>query len=299
MVTGTARARRISRGLRCSILVALALAAPTSALAQPKPASRELREAEARRACAAGQVEKGIEVLAELLVEIGHPNYVYNQARCYQQNGRAEEAINRFREYLRAAPSISASERQRVEGFVAELEAELARRGSTSAAGARPAETRAQTEPPVDAAPRVRQPPPERDKTEAKVTQTTPTAGAERSQLMRRSAMILGGVGLVAIAGGAFSSLKVHTLVQEQNDRLAEAHAKGGTVPPEIFRENKDAGERYATLQWVGYGVGAAALVGAVVCWVLGGEESASGTTALLLPDLSPNRAGGVLRVSF
>jgi tetratricopeptide (TPR) repeat protein len=288
---------RVRRPAGRALMVALVVALPATALAQPKPASRELREAEARRACAAGQVEKGIDLLAELLVELGHPNYVYNQARCYQQNGRAEEAINRFREYLRSAPNISTSERQRVEGFVTELEAELARRRA-QANTTQPADAQAQTPPPrTEPSTRV-PPPPEQERPAGKVTETTAAAG-ERAQTLRRSAFILGGVGLLGLGVGAFSSFKVHSIAEEQKDLLAAAHDKGGTVEFSVYQENEDAGKRYEKLQWLGYGVGAAALVGAGICLLLASGDETSSPSAVLVPELGPGRAGGVLRVSF
>jgi hypothetical protein len=276
--------------------MALAIAVPASAMAQPKPASREQREAEARRACAAGQVEKGIDILAELLVELGHPNYVYNQARCYQQNGRAEEAINRFREYLRSAPNISAGERQRVEGFVTELETELARRRSLTNHGPQPEMTA--PPPKTDTAPPVPPPPTEPEKPVAKVTESRGVP-PESAQTLRRSALILGGVGVVGLAFGGFSSFKVHSLAQEQKDMFDAAVRNKAIVDPAVYQENKEAGERYEKLQWVGYGVGAAALVGAGICYLLATGNEAGSTTALLVPDLGPGRAGGLFRVAF
>jgi hypothetical protein len=44
-----------------------------------------------------------VAILAELFVESRDPTYVFNQARCFQQNGHNREAIDRFREYLRIA----------------------------------------------------------------------------------------------------------------------------------------------------------------------------------------------------
>src|SRR4051794_5725972 len=111
-------------GSRVLALAALALVA-LGGEARGAPRSREQRETEARTACAAGRVEAGIEILAQLLTEYSHPNYIYTQARCYQQNGRAEQAISRFREYLRAVPEIAPEERARVERFIRELESEV------------------------------------------------------------------------------------------------------------------------------------------------------------------------------
>jgi hypothetical protein len=84
------------------------------------------REAQAKKACAAGRVDEGVELLAELFTATGDVNYVYNQGRCYQQNGVAEKAINRFREYLRRAPNLPAGDRAEVEGFITELERQRA-----------------------------------------------------------------------------------------------------------------------------------------------------------------------------
>src|SRR3954469_10366673 len=118
---------RITPSSRVPVLATLAMLATllAAADAQAAPRTREQRETEARTACAAGRVEAGIEILAQLLTEFGHPNYIYNQARCYQQNGKAEQAISRFREFLRAAQDISPEERGRVERFIKELESEL------------------------------------------------------------------------------------------------------------------------------------------------------------------------------
>jgi tetratricopeptide (TPR) repeat protein len=277
-------ARRRRRAGYC-LATALALVVPATAAAQPR--SREAREAEARKACAAGQVEKGIEVLAELLVELGHPNYVYNQARCYQQNGRAEEAINRFREYLRAAPKISASERQRVEGFVSELQAELARRNAARPADTHAAETSPTTEPTTTRPPPPA--PPEPEKPEVKVASKPEAPPGDRGQTLRQVGYALGGVGVLGLAFGAYSSYKVRALA----DDTKQMNLPKGTPDP-----NEDAGHRYEKLQYVGYGLGAAAIVGAVVCLVLGNQDS-DGASALVLPQIGPHGAGALVQVGF
>src|SRR5207244_1269155 len=85
-------------------------------------AEEESRQVKAKHACAAGRVEEGVEILAGLYAESGDVNYVYNQGRCYQQNGRVDQALNRFHEYLRRATSASSEERHEVQGFIDELE---------------------------------------------------------------------------------------------------------------------------------------------------------------------------------
>jgi hypothetical protein len=67
----------------------------------PRADNRRSREDEAKKACAVGDVSKGIDILAELFVESNRFVFVYNQGRCHQQNGHWEKAINRFEEFLR------------------------------------------------------------------------------------------------------------------------------------------------------------------------------------------------------
>ena len=54
--------------------------------------TREAREREARKACFTGNVDRGVEILVDLYGETGHPNYIYNQARCFERNGKYDQA---------------------------------------------------------------------------------------------------------------------------------------------------------------------------------------------------------------
>jgi len=113
--------------LPCALAGALLLAA------YPARAQDDSRAAEAKKACAAGRVDQGVEILAELFAQTGDVNYVYNQGRCYQQNGVHDKAILRFREYLRRSPDLPATERQEVEGFIAEAEQQVQKRQAVQA----------------------------------------------------------------------------------------------------------------------------------------------------------------------
>src|SRR5688572_13592528 len=106
-----------------SAVVVLAAILGTSATARAE--DREARELEAKRACLASRPEQGIEILAGLYAETNDPTYIYNQARCFEQNGRAQDAVTRFREYLRKTPNLAADERAQVQGRIAELEQQL------------------------------------------------------------------------------------------------------------------------------------------------------------------------------
>src|SRR6185295_18592 len=94
-------------------------------LAQQRDARElEARELQAKKACLASRPDRGIELLAELYAETNDATYIYNQARCYQQNGRAQDAATRFREYLRKSPNVDPTEKAQVQGFIAELDAQ-------------------------------------------------------------------------------------------------------------------------------------------------------------------------------
>lgn len=117
----------------------MALLLSLTANAWAAPGDEASRSAEAKKLCAAGQVAPGVAILAELFASTGDQDYVYNQGRCYQQNNHPDEAIARFREYLRRATGITKDERAEVETFIKELEGEReanARRGAAAAATA-------------------------------------------------------------------------------------------------------------------------------------------------------------------
>jgi hypothetical protein len=97
--------------------------------------SQEAREREARKACFMGNVERGVEILVDLYVETQHPNYIYNQARCFERNGKHDQALLSYEDYLRKAKDLGETERSQVEKSIAELRAKVAG-PSTSGAGA-------------------------------------------------------------------------------------------------------------------------------------------------------------------
>jgi hypothetical protein len=113
-------------GTTLAILVGLAgtAAAQTSAPSLRSTPTIEEREAEAKIACLGGRPDRGIEILAQLYTETNEPNYLYNQGRCFQQNSRHAEALSRFREYLRKAQGLSPQERDEVQTFIKECEAQ-------------------------------------------------------------------------------------------------------------------------------------------------------------------------------
>jgi hypothetical protein len=88
--------------------------------------SRDAREREARKACFTGNVDRGVEILVDLYGETGHPNYIYNQARCFERNGKYDQAVLSYDDYLRKATNLGDAERAQVEKSIADLRAKLA-----------------------------------------------------------------------------------------------------------------------------------------------------------------------------
>jgi hypothetical protein len=76
----------------------------------------------AHEACRSGRVDEGVRLLRDYLARTDDPNAVFNIARCYQQNGRREQAVAAFHEYLHRVPRLALAERAEVEGHLRALE---------------------------------------------------------------------------------------------------------------------------------------------------------------------------------
>jgi hypothetical protein len=101
--------------------------------------SREAREREARKACFTGNVDRGVEILVDLYGETSHPNYIYNQARCFERNGKYDQALLSYEDYLRKATNLPEADRAQVEKSIAELRAKIASPPAPGGTGEAPA----------------------------------------------------------------------------------------------------------------------------------------------------------------
>jgi hypothetical protein len=113
------------------------------------------REIQAQKDCLTGRADSGVALLAELYAVTGNPNFIYNQARCFEQASRPGEAVDRFREYLRVAKDLPPAERADVEKHILEcraLQAEQEREREKKAA-AEAATAAAAAPPPTAPAP--------------------------------------------------------------------------------------------------------------------------------------------------
>jgi hypothetical protein len=102
--------------------VIVASAALLSAASDAMGANTESKERAAKKACLVGDVEKGVEILADLYVDTNDPVYLYNQGRCFEQNGKNDQAVLRFKEYLRKAKKLPKTETDAVLQKIDELQ---------------------------------------------------------------------------------------------------------------------------------------------------------------------------------
>jgi hypothetical protein len=107
------------RSTRFLVVFVLTLTASFAASAAPK----DRKEIAAKRACLAGDYAKGVGLLADLYIASGDINHLYNQGRCFEQNGKFEEAIVRFLEYQRKNKDKGNPDDPEAEKHIAECQA--------------------------------------------------------------------------------------------------------------------------------------------------------------------------------
>jgi hypothetical protein len=138
----------------------------------------------------------------------------------------------------------------------------------------------------------------------------------------RVAAWALLGVGMAAIGFGAYSSYVVSDVNSKLDDYRRYPCISDGVVACSAdgkerkkpltagdlayVKSEQDTGNTYTWAQWVGYGVGAAALATSAVFFYQGYAAQASGGTAssrsnnlLVMPTLAPGSAGAMARLTF
>jgi hypothetical protein len=231
-----------------------------------------LRAARARKECYSGNYQAGVELLAELFAETRDANYIYNQARCFERNGRCSDAMLSFREFLRIAKGMTAAEKADVERRIAGCQ------------GATP-----QPPPPAYQPP---PPPPAVETTPAPgVTDELPrreVPAASPGAGLRVAGIVIASVGVAAVGAGVVFGWQAKKIADEvTSDNNLQTYD----------RKKDDRGKLFANLQWVGYGVGGAALAGGALLYYFG-YRAQTGPVALL-PVLGPDHAGAALAGRF
>jgi hypothetical protein len=183
----------------CSALVLATLTGAPAAPADTR--ARDPREVEAQKDCLSGRLQQGIDALVELYVETKDANYIYNQARCYEQNNRPDEAISRFEEFVRRATDLTPEEKADVQRHLRECE-QMKRR--------------------LAAAPSA--PPPAVPATPTVTSRAPPPPPVPRSRL----ATGLFGVAAGAVAVGVGAAIGARVMQGKVLDRYDENQAKWG-----------------------------------------------------------------------
>jgi hypothetical protein len=108
---------------------------------------------------------------------------------------------------------------------------------------------------------------------------------------LRLAGIITGAIGAAALAAGAVFSLETKSL---RNDVTTDNARR-------TFDRNKyDNGKLYSHLQWVGYGVGGAAVVGGAILYYLGARDVPSRNDSIsVVPNFSTNQATLTLLGSY
>ncbi len=258
-------------------------------VAQAAPVTaRELR---ARQDFAAGRYEEAVEIFAELYAKTADPIFLRNIARCYQKQNRADEAIASFREYLNKARKLSAGEKEEVESYIRDLEAS---RTPPKPAEAVPPPHAAEPAPAATEAPpaRATAPAPHPAATESAAPTTTerrapsevasraPSAGLPPGTQLRAGAQPAAhGGGSVSVPGVVLTIAGAAVMGGGVAFGLA-ARSAATAVAKQYDPDRESAGKRDATLQWIGYGVGAAALVTGVILLVRGPDDAPAASSS-------------------
>jgi serine/threonine-protein kinase len=258
-------------------------------------ASHDSKERAAKKACLSGDFAKGVSILSDLYVDSNDQTYIFNQGRCFEQSGRYEDAIIRFREYLRKNQDAGQPVDKSAERHIADCEALLAKQKAQAAqpfplaqpdpsAIVKPAPAPA---PVVQPAASPAPPPPTAPAPEASAQAPTSTSAARPGSGLRIAGMVGVGVGVAAIATGAVLAIKANSLASELE-----------ASPTSYSRSKESTRSSYATFSTVGYGVGAACVAGGAILYYLGWRQGQTASLALL-PTFGPQAAGAVVQGAF
>lgn len=238
------------------------------------------RVEDAKLACVTADVTKGIRLLAELYTATSDPIWIFNQARCYQQNAQSDLALSRFKEYLRKSEGAPQEDIRDAQKHIAEIEKELSLLDSNNNK-------------------KIALSPPSQAPRQENLIQTPLNASSGRG--LRYAGLGLGLVGVAALTSGAILSYLVREAEKE-----VEQQAKDGVTPTDPdyhrYQNNLSRGTRLESMQWVFYGVGAAAILGGGVLYGSGRmqhERSVQPVTASVSPYLTAQSRGAVIHLSY
>ena len=243
-------------------------------MAKAEDADGRAKANEARTACLTGDMVKGVRLLAELFVQTRDSTYIFNQGRCFEQNGQQRQAIDRFREYLRITPKIDDADRASVNQHIATCQA-LVDGQAPSATIASALPPARQPERPTSSA-GVQAPLRTTTASPPPMVQGRAVAGTQPSQpapgaRLRTAGIVAASLGGAALVTGAVLNLKVNSMASDLER------------PGAYSRTDESRRADYATAAWIGYGIGGALVASGALLYYLGWSSARVGNTSVSL----------------
>lgn len=266
-------------GTFCLLLVATPAAA----------GSKAAQERAARKACLNGDYVKGISILSDLFVSTQDTTYIFNQGRCLEQNKRYEDAIEKFKEYLRAGDEkLSQADRDAAQKHLADCKATLAEDRGTSVTTSPP--------PPPAIIPPAPIPPPKQEAGPAvepprsiSAEPEPKTTPARSGRPLRVAGIIVSSVGVAGVAAGVLLNLKVNSIVNQMQ-----------TTPGDYTHAKDDNRRTYETFSWVAYGTGAACILTGTILYAVGIESHTGKSDDIaFMPTFGSGQLGALLAGAF
>ncbi len=254
--------------LVCCLLVCCLLA---GSVARAEEAGQDPRVGEAKADCVAGDVQKGVRLLAELYLASGDPIWIFDQGRCYHQNAQPALALSRFKEFLRKGQGALDEDIKDAKKYIAEIEGDRQREHPAGGAV-------------------------------SNATTTVPVASAQAIPLQPGRGLRYTGIGVGIFGGAALVTGVVFTLLVKQTASDVANQTKNDVVQASAVSGKLADGRRYETLQWISYGVGAAAVVSGSVLYWIGTTSTAHKTrvtSTYVFPVFMASGAGAGLNMAF
>jgi hypothetical protein len=231
-------------------------------------------ERSAKKACAAGDYAKGVDILADLYVRTDDPTFIFNQGRCYEQNHQWVRAIDRFREYLVKAGNSEHDAAAEAEKHIDKCKTYLS---EDEAKAISPPSAQPQTTVAVQPVP-----PPPPTYTPEVTTNTVITASsppqAGTSSVLPTVGIVLGSIGLASLTTAIVLNIKTNDYANTGDESNMKSYRNGALVC---------------------YGVGGAALVTGIVLYVVGHSSNVKTNRVALLPTWTHDGAGLSLEGRF
>ena len=223
-----------------------------------RAANLEERVRTARKACLTGDVNKGVDLLADLFLDTRDITHIYNQGRCFEQNRKFAEAISRFQEFLVKGKNLSEEDRADAQKHI-----ELCR--SNLDQGPPKPEAAVAPPPPIASAP----PPDQEVHQEVPATVSPPEPAATLvaktvDEPNPGSSLRMAGIAAVALGvasglTGLILNLKYNRMTHDLEGEYHESTASSSTT--------------YKRLSEVGYIAGGVCVVGGTLVYYLGWRQ--------------------------